>query len=114
MRAASALRQMRERRNIGAAAPLTGAMRKRRANTASTSGKRACKDGHALFPAVCGKGNARGQTWLASCYLYGIGTKEDREEARKWLEKAAAQRDEAAIKLLKEDMGIEYKGPFDT
>lgn len=60
------------------------------------------------------KGNARGQTWLASCYLYGIGTKEDREEARKWLEKAAAQRDEAAIKLLKEDMGIEYKGPFDT
>ena len=55
-------------------------------------------------------GNADGQTWLASCFLFGIGAKEDREEARKWLEKAAAQQNENAVKLLKEELGIDWKG----
>ena len=54
-------------------------------------------------------GNPHGQTWLASCYLYGIGTKEDREEAKKWLEKAAAQNEENALQMLKEEFGAEEK-----
>lgn len=53
-------------------------------------------------------GNARGQTWLASCYLYGLGAKEDKAEARKWLEKAAAQDDSQAVQLLKEELGVEW------
>ena len=61
------------------------------------------------FEQAARMGSADGQVWLASCYLYGIGVKENREEARKWLEQAAAQQEESAVKLLWEELGIRYK-----
>lgn len=61
------------------------------------------------FEKAARAGHPDGQVWLASCYLYGIGTKENKEEARTWLEKAAAQHEENAIRLLREELGIEYK-----
>lgn len=54
------------------------------------------------FKKAAEKGDANGQTWLGSCYLYGIGTKEDKEEARKWLTKAAANGEDDARGLLEE------------
>lgn len=67
------------------------------------------KESLKYFENAAVRGNPDGQVWLASCYLYGLGTEEDREEARKWLEKAAAQHAEDAVQLLKEEWGIEYK-----
>lgn len=54
------------------------------------------------------KNHPDGEVWLASCYLFGIGTEVDREEGRKWLEKAAASGSEDAVQMLKEELGIEY------
>jgi TPR repeat protein len=34
-------------------------------------------------------------------YYYGEGVEQDRKEAEKWFEKAAAQGDEEALKVLK-------------
>lgn len=67
------------------------------------------KESLKYFENAAVRGNPDGQVWLASCYLYGLGTEEDREEARMWLEKAAAQHAEDAVRLLKEELGIEYK-----
>lgn len=63
------------------------------------------------FRQAAEQGNAHGQTWYASCFLFGIGAEEDRAEARKWLEKAAAQNEENAVKLLKEELGVDWPGP---
>ncbi len=54
------------------------------------------------FRKAADMGDASGMTWLGSCYLYGIGTKKDEEEARKWLEKGAAKGDEDAKEMLEE------------
>lgn len=54
------------------------------------------------------KGNADGETWYASCFLFGIGTKADPETAALWLNKAAGQGHEGAVKLLKEELGVDY------
>lgn len=45
-------------------------------------------------------GNVAGQRWLGICFLEGIGIKQNRDEAVKWLKKAMEQGDEDAKNIL--------------
>jgi TPR repeat protein len=60
-----------------------------------------------LFKEAAELGHADSQFDLSYMYLQGIGTRLDRAEGMKWLEKAAAQGQRDAVKLLKELQELE-------
>lgn len=61
------------------------------------------------FKKAAEKGNPDGEVWYASCFLFGLGEKEDKETAREWLERAASKGEKNAVDLLKKELGIEWK-----
>lgn len=64
--------------------------------------KHRMKEAMKYFRKAAEAGVPEGQAWLGSYYLYGIAVKKNPEEARRWLEEAAAQDEENAKRLLKE------------
>ena len=48
------------------------------------------------------KGNAEAQYHLGSRYFFGLGVKQDYNEAAKWFKKAAAQGHSGAIKEIED------------
>ncbi len=58
------------------------------------------------FQSAAEKGYPPGMVWYASCYLYGIGRKVDRDTGLFWLKRAAALGDEEGRRLLFEELGL--------
>lgn len=63
------------------------------------------KASYRYFKKAAEAGNPDGEAWLATCFLYGLGTEENRAEGKKWLLRAARQGEEHAKELLRREFG---------